>query len=355
MAHFFSKGVGPTLRHLVGFTSAEVHPKAPDIEHGASEYATLLGHKCSPRAVGGDSKTFFLVLPGTVPQRAGLDAAGRETLIPDAELRQQINAEPRVQELFAALLQNRRICKPTADFVPRLKGGQYIRDIPLAFTDGVVSTLLVALGMIARGITGPEIIWCSAAATSAAGPIAMGMGEIIATRTQNREDESKQEWDDTCFKTLPQQELARFILQLHAKGIKGKVIHNLMQVLVDLEDESPEDAATMARVLRSGTADAEYERSPVISAAVSAGSFLAGSLATTLPALISVEFGSKTAWIATAFSCGLSVIALGTVGGVLARNTRYGATRGALEAIGLSALGGLLCYGISFVTSEALV
>jgi hypothetical protein len=76
------------------------------------------------------------------------------------------------------------------------EGSQYIRDAMLGVTDGLLSTLLLVLG-VAGGTSGTSLsgtsstdhwsVLLAGVSAAVAGAVSMALGEMVATKTQNGE------------------------------------------------------------------------------------------------------------------------------------------------------------------------
>jgi len=79
------------------------------------------------------------------------------------------------------------------------EGAQYLRDFILGTNDGLLSTLLIVVGLVGGG-SPSKVILLAAFASAIAGSIAMGLGEYIATKSQNEVLEGEEELDQIHFK-----------------------------------------------------------------------------------------------------------------------------------------------------------
>lgn len=221
------------------------------------------------------------------------------------------------------------------------EGRQYVRDAMLGVNDGLVSLLLLVLGVVGGNFTARQVL-AAAVAASIAGAVSMAAGEYLATKTQEDVLEAEIALEREHIKNYREYERADI------RGRLVEIVGNRPEVdaLLDSVMKDPEAMLRLASVVEFGIADTE-RRSPVRAMLVSAVSFVAGSLPSTLPFVFtdSVATGVLVASVATG-------IALFIVGVLRTRATARSWLSSGFENLGIAALGGAASYAIGALLGQ---
>jgi len=221
------------------------------------------------------------------------------------------------------------------------EGRQYVRDAMLGVNDGLVSLLLLVLGVVGGNFTATQVL-AAAVAASIAGAVSMAAGEYLATKTQEDVLEAEIALEREHIKQYRDYERADIRERL--TGIVGD--RPEVDQLLDSLMKDPEAMLRLASLVEFGIAETE-RRSPIRAMVVSAVSFGLGSLPSTLPFVFtdSVTTGAIVASAATG-------VALFVVGVARTRATARSWFASGVENLGIAALGGAASYAIGVLLDQ---
>lgn len=218
----------------------------------------------------------------------------------------------------------------------------YIRDIILGIDDGLISTTLLTIGVYASGLNIRNII-LSILSGSLGGSISMGLGEYLATKSQNEVTDAE--------------------LELEKKHIQFHLNHELQQVRDFLKDtllindkkliedfvsnmkKNKEGLFNFMKTVEFGVND-EDSRNPIVAMSVSGGLFFVGSL----PSIISflLPFQKNICFL---ICCILNIISLFGVGTLKTKITKTNFFKSGMENLSIGALGGIISYFVGYLFS----
>lgn len=158
------------------------------------------------------------------------------------------------------------------------EGSQYLRDFILGVNDGIISTFLLVVGLVAGG-SGVTLTLLSAISAAVAGAIAMGLGEYIATKSQENVNKGEFELEEEHFKYHRDVELEQLRGFLTEVGLKD----NLLEAVV--AEVGREDTRLMKIMMafEFGASGETAERNPLYAMWTSGRLFLMGALPTVIP------------------------------------------------------------------------
>jgi vacuolar iron transporter family protein len=212
---------------------------------------------------------------------------------------------------------------------------QYWRDIVLGINDGLVSMLLLVVGVVGGGLNREQII-LTGVAGALAGAVSMAAGEYLATKSQDEVMESELALERTHIKHFRQQEVDQLYPMLRGVGVDESDIDTVVQALTRNDDV----LLNSMKVLEFGVVDTE-RRSPLSAAWTSGGLFLAGSIPAVAPFLFPI---SRSAGILVAVA--LAGISLFTVGVVKTFVTRTNPVLAGFQNLMIAGLGALAAFGV---------
>lgn len=214
------------------------------------------------------------------------------------------------------------------------EGSQYLRDFILGINDGLISTLLLVVGMVGGG-SDCRAILLAAISGAIAGSIAMGLGEYIATKSQNEVVKGEMQLEQEHFKYHRDQEISQLRAYLADMGLDGP----LLEACVRKIGSNDEHLMTMMLKFEFGAeASEDLERSPLKAMFMSGRLFFIGALPSTLP------FLQNSPNLGMLLSCVLCGFALFGVGVYKTRTTGGIPWRGGFENFMAGALGAGLSY-----------
>lgn len=215
------------------------------------------------------------------------------------------------------------------------EGSQYLRDFILGVNDGLISSLLLVVGLVGGG-SASRVVLLSAISGAIAGAISMGLGEFVATKSQNDVVVGEVALEQEHFKYHRDKEVDELRGFLSGIGLDGP----LLEAAVRKVGGSDESLMTvMTKFEFGGEANEELGRSPITSMLMSGRLFLIGSLPSVLP------FVQNNATLGLILALVFSSLGLIFVGAYKTRTTGGNPYRSAAENFGLGAVGA----GISFV------
>lgn len=191
------------------------------------------------------------------------------------------------------------------------EGSQYLRDFILGVNDGIISTFLVVVGLVASGANVTTTL-LTAISAAVAGAISMGLGEYIATKSQANVNIGEFELEAEHFKYHRDVELEQLRGFLTGVGLTG----NLLEAVVAQVGRDDSHLMAMMAAFEFGASDETLERNPLWAMWTSGRLFFMGALPTVIPFFF-VHDPFQGLWIA-----GLLVaIALFVVGVYKSRTT----------------------------------
>lgn len=212
---------------------------------------------------------------------------------------------------------------------------QYWRDIILGVNDGLVSILLLVVGVVSGGLDRQQVL-LTAIAGAIAGAVSMASGEYLATKSQDEVLDAEVELEKTHireFRDLELDQLRGFF------GEMGVTDDRIEDVMLGFEDN---DAAILGamKALEFGMVDSE-RRSPYRAMFASGVLFLLGSLPSVLPFAVASDTQTALIW-----AVALSLIGLFLVGVVKAYVARKSWVMAGFENLVVAGIGGALAWGI---------
>ena len=220
---------------------------------------------------------------------------------------------------------------------------QYMRDIILGVNDGLVSTFLLVAGVVGGGLSSTQVL-LTGIAGALAGMISMGVGEYVATKSQEQVFEAEMKLEAKHLKEHRGHERDQLRHMFGDMGLAGDDLETVVHIL----DKSDDAMLGVMAGLEFGVVDTE-KRNPYLAALASAALFLGGALPSVLPFAFIDNTG--TALLVAAVLTGIGLLAVGATKTVM---TKTNPTTSALENLGIGFAGGVLSYlvGLGF---EALM
>ena len=223
------------------------------------------------------------------------------------------------------------------------EGAQYLRDFILGINDGIISTFLVVVGLVAGGANVTTTL-LSAISTAVAGAISMGLGEYIATKSQTNVNKGEFELEAEHFKYHRDVELEQLRGFLGDVGLSG----NLLEAVVS---QVGRDDASLMKIMMAfefGASGETSERNPFTAMWMSGRLFFIGSLPTVIP-FFCVHDPFQGLWIA-----GLLVaITLFVVGVYKSRTTMGNPWFEGFENFALGVLGAAVSFAVGIAFQRA--
>ena len=221
---------------------------------------------------------------------------------------------------------------------------QYWRDVVLGVNDGLVSMLLLIVGVVGGGLPRPQILLIGVAG-ALAGAVSMGAGEYLATKSQ-----------DEVFKAEVNLE------RVHIEHFRSNEVKQLEAMVRDLgvhADDVEETVAALSRtdnvllnamkVLEFGMVGKE-RRVPFKAMVASGGLFLAGSVPSVLPFLFSIPVST-----AMLIAMSLTGAALFAVGVAKTTITHTVPLRAGAENLVIAGIGGGVAYLVGRLVGGSLL
>ncbi|MDH3306066.1 MAG: VIT1/CCC1 transporter family protein [Acidimicrobiia bacterium] len=225
----------------------------------------------------------------------------------------------------------------TVDEVPYVEhlgdSRQYWRDIILGVNDGLVSMFLLVAGVVGGGLDTKSVL-LTGIAGAIAGAVSMGVGEYIATKSQEEVFEREIALEREHLEHHRDREIAELKDLFRDTGLKGDIVNEV----VDAYDKDDEALMNIMMALEFGVLD-HTRRSPYVAMAASAALFLAGSMTSVLPFAFSVTPNTGLFWAAVGSS-----IALFLVGALKTWATKGNWLRSGGENFLLATAGAVLSY-----------
>lgn len=224
------------------------------------------------------------------------------------------------------------------------EGSQYLRDFILGVNDGLITNLLLVVGLIGGGQTTRAIL-LAAISSAVAGAIAMGLGELVATKSQNEVVEGETNLEREHFKYHRDREIQQLRGYLMSVGLEGPLLEACVRK-IGSNDETL--MTVMTRFEFGAEASEELERSPLRAMIMSGRLFFIGAMPSTLPFILNDPN------IAVALACVFASLCLIGVGVYKTRTTGGSPYRGAMENFACGAIGGTFAFliGLAFGTTK---
>jgi len=192
------------------------------------------------------------------------------------------------------------------------EGSQYLRDFILGVNDGIISTFLAVVSIVAGGGSN-RTAQLGAISVAVAGAISMGLGEYLATKSQHHVNLGEYALEREHFKYHRDRELDQLRGFLLGVGLEG----NLLEACVSQIGRSDAALMKMMQAFEFGGANESIERNPLTAMFTSGKLFLIGCVPTVLP-----FFWAPTAWDGL-WCAGLCVgLMLFAVGAYKSRSTK---------------------------------
>ncbi len=216
---------------------------------------------------------------------------------------------------------------------------QYWRDIILGVNDGLVSMVLLIIGVVGAGLS-REDVFITGVAGALAGAVSMGAGEYLATKSQDEVLESELRLEKIHLAHHREMEVAQLREMFADMGLHD----DDLDAVVTAFDRSDAAMLNAMKALEFGAPDSE-RRSPYRAMAFSGLLFLAGAAPSVMPFMF-VERALTGMWWATT----LTGIGLFAVGVAKTRVTKTKPLVAGLENLAIAGFGGV----IAFVVGAAL-
>ena len=210
---------------------------------------------------------------------------------------------------------------------------QYWRDIILGVNDGLVSMLLLVIGVVGAGLSREDVI-ITGIAGALAGAVSMGAGEYLATKSQDEVLASELELERTHI----QHHRAMELEQLHEMFSDMGIHDEDLDTVVAAFNRSDRALLNAMKALEFGAPDSE-RRSPYRAMAFSGLLFFLGATPAVAPFLLTGTATSGLWW-----ACILTALGLFAVGVAKTRVTRTNPVIAGLENLAIAGLGGVIAY-----------
>jgi VIT1/CCC1 family predicted Fe2+/Mn2+ transporter len=223
---------------------------------------------------------------------------------------------------------------PPDDYENHLgKSRQYMRDIILGVNDGLVSTFLLVAGVVGGGLTATQVL-LTGVAGALAGMISMGIGEYLATKSQEEVFEAEMKLETKHLKEHRDHERDELRHMFGAIGLEGDDLETVVHII----DKSDEAMLGVMAGLEFGVVDTE-KRNSFLAAFASAGLFLAGALPSVVPFAFLDDTG--TALFVAAVLTGIGLV---IVGAAKTTMTKTNPLTASFENLSIGIAGGVLSY-----------
>lgn len=210
---------------------------------------------------------------------------------------------------------------------------QYWRDIILGVNDGLVSMVLLVIGVVGAGLSREDVI-ITGIAGALAGAVSMGAGEFLATKSQDEVLASELELERTHI----QHHRAMELEQLHDMFSDMGVHEEDLDTVVAAFNRSDRALLNAMKALEFGAPDSE-RRSPYRAMAFSGILFFLGATPPVAPFLFTSTATSGLWW-----ACILTALGLFGVGVAKTRVTRTNPFIAGLENLAIAGFGGVIAY-----------
>ena len=210
---------------------------------------------------------------------------------------------------------------------------QYWRDIILGVNDGLVSMFLLVAAVVGGGLDTAQVL-LTGVGGAIAGAISMGVGEYIATKSQEEIFDREMALEREHLVHHRPRELA----ELKDMFVETGLDTDIASRVVEAYDQDDEAMMKIMMALEFGVIDQE-RRNPWVAMAVSSGLFLTGALPSVLPFVFNVT--PSTGLTIAAVLAGASLFFVGAVKTIATRGSWW---RSGAENFLLGTLGAVVSY-----------
>ncbi len=233
---------------------------------------------------------------------------------------------------------------PIAQYEPHVgTTRQYWRDIVLGVNDGLVSMLLLVAGVVGGGLDAAQVL-LTGVAGAVAGAVSMAAGEYLATKSQDEVLESELALERAHIRDHRQVELD----QLRGMFADMGLAEDDLDPIVAAFDRSDDALLNAMAALEFGVVDTE-RRSPYKAMVFSGILFLAGSLPSVIPFIVTTDTNLGLTWASA-----LALLGLFGVGVAKTRVTRGNPWKAGLENMVIAGLGGVVAYVVGALIGTGL-
>ena len=219
----------------------------------------------------------------------------------------------------------------------------YWRDAVLGINDGLVSMVLLIIGVVGGGLSRSQVL-LTGIAGALAGAVSMGAGEYLATKSQDEVFESEVDLEKTHIEHFRRQEVEQLYEMVRELGVDERDIEPTVAAL----SRNDQVLLNSMKVLEFGMVTTERRR-PITAMLTSGGLFLAGAL----PSVVPFFFPTSGA-VALTFAIVLTGVALFAVGAGKTRVTRTNPVVAGMENLLIAGLGGVIAYFVGRVVGSSL-
>lgn len=210
---------------------------------------------------------------------------------------------------------------------------QYWRDIILGVNDGLVSMVLLVIGVVGAGLSREDVL-ITGVAGALAGAVSMGAGEYLATKSQDEVLASELELEREHIEHHRAMELEQLGEMFEDMGIHPEDLDSVVAAF----DRSDRALLNAMKALEFGAPDSE-RRSPYRAMAFSGLLFLLGATPAVAPFLFA-ETATGGLWWATI----LTAVSLFAVGAAKTKVTKTNPFIAGIENLAIAGLGGVVAY-----------
>lgn len=211
----------------------------------------------------------------------------------------------------------------------------YWRDIILGVNDGLVSIFLLVAGVYGGGVSGSTVL-LTAVAGAIAGSVSMGLGEYLATKSQDEVLSSELALERHHISDHREVEEAQLRQMLTDMEIDGEDLEEAVRII----GANDQRLFAAMKVMEFGVVDSE-RRSPYLAGLVSSLLFLIGALPATIP--FAFDWARGTAFMVAACLTGVGLFAVGVT---KTRVTKTNSVAAGLENLAVAGVGAALAFGV---------
>lgn len=215
----------------------------------------------------------------------------------------------------------------------------YMRDIILGINDGLISTVLLTIGIYASGLNKYNII-ITIISSSLAGIVSMGLGEYLATKSQLEVTEAELKLEKYHIENNLNVELKQV-----EEFLKYDLLiqnNNLINSFVKEMSLNKTGLFNFMKKIEFGITDDDY-RNPLISMSVSGSLFFIGSFPTILSLIL--PYNINNCMVICIF---FNTIALFSIGAFKTLMTNKNIFSSGLENLLLAAIGGFISFFVGY-------
>ena len=220
---------------------------------------------------------------------------------------------------------------------------QYWRDVVLGVNDGLVSMVLLIVGVVGGGLPRPQVL-LTGVAGALAGAVSMGAGEYLATKSQDEVFDSEVDLEKVHIEHFRRQEMDQLHQMLRDLGVEAEDLERTAAAL----SRNDQVLLNSMKVLEFGMVKTQ-QRKPAIAMFTSGGLFLAGSLPSVVPFLFPVSVST-----ALLVAIVLAGVALFAVGMVKTRVTKGNPVLAGTENLLIASAGGVVAYLVGRLIGSSL-